>query len=133
MRPDGVSPGGRPYRLAICDDKKFEVSELKLFLSSRGFYVQSFENGRQLVDHVSAKPGDFDLIILDISMPVLDGYAAFFEMKDSGRMPKILFYSVENTQAVVRHVIENGASDYVTRPCKKEDLLERIKTVVGKI
>jgi len=132
MRPDGVSPGGRPYRIAICDDRKFDVSELKLFLSSRGFYVQSFENGRLLADHVKGKPGDFDLVILDIAMPVLDGYAAFFEMRDSGRMSKILFYSVENTPAVIRHVLENGASDYVTRPCKKEDLLERIKTVVAK-
>lgn len=132
MKPEGVSPGGRPYRIAICDDRKFDVSELKLFLSSRGFYVQSFENGRQLADHVKSRPGDFDLILLDIVMPVLDGYAAFFEMKDTGRMPRVVFFSVENTPAVIRHVLENGASDYVTRPCKKEDLLERIKPVLGK-
>jgi len=132
MKPDGVSSTGRAYRLAICDDKKFEVSDLKLFLSSRGFFVQSFENARLLVEHVKKLPGDFDLILLDIVMPVLDGFAAFHEMRETGRMPKIMFISVENTPAVMRSLLEAGAVDYLTRPFTKEVLVDRIKRAVAR-
>jgi len=132
MKPDGVSSTGRAYRLAICDDKKFEVSDLKLFLSSRGFFVQSFENARLLVEQVKKLPGDFDLILLDIVMPVLDGFAAFHEMRETGRMPKIMFISVENTPAVMRSLLEAGAVDYLTRPFTKEVLVDRIKRAVAR-
>ncbi len=132
MKPDGVAPSGKAYRIAICDDKKFEVSDWKLFLGSRGFYVQSFENALDLVAHVKKLPGDFDLVILDIVMPVLDGYAAFHELKSSGRLPKVMFISVENTPAVVRSLIEAGAVDFLARPVTKDTLLERIKRAVGR-
>ena len=132
MKPDGVAPTGKAYRIALCDDKKFDVSDWKLFLGSRGFYVQSFENALELVAAVRKLPGDFDLIVLDLVMPVLDGYAAFFEMKASGRMPKVMFVSVENTPTVVRSLIEAGAADYLARPFTKDVLLERIKKVLAR-
>lgn len=132
MKPEGVSQSGRAYRIAICDDKKFEVSEIKLFLSSRGFYVQVFENARLLVDHVKRLPGDFDLLVLDIVMPVLDGFAAFHELRQTGRFPRTMFISVENTPAVIRHLLESGAADYVVRPFTKEALVERMKKVLSR-
>ena len=74
-----------------------------------------------------------DLITIEIFLPEVDGYAAFWEMKEMGVLPRIMFISEENTPSVVKILLENGAMEYMIKPIKREKVLERIKDVIIKI
>ncbi len=128
---EGVAPDGRRYRVLIADDDATEAGNLARFLESSGFAPPDVVgDGRALVTAVRTADKPHDLIILDIIMPVLDGFAAFWELKQMEHVPPVLFLSVENSVAVVKYLIENGAADYVPRPVNRSKLLERIVKVL---
>jgi DNA-binding NarL/FixJ family response regulator len=130
---EGIGPNGKPYRIVICDDRRLEVQQIKQFLESKRFQiVQTFENGRQLVEWWKTHKGEVDLIVLDIIMPVLDGYAALWEMKEAGPIPRLVFVSVENTATLIKDVMMQGALDYLPKPLKRDVVIERVAKAVRK-
>ena len=129
---EGIGKDGKPYRIVICDDKKLDAQQIKSVLESKRYKViEVFENGRELVEWYKHYPGAADLIIMDVIMPVLDGYAALWEMKEGGgTIPRIVFVSVENTATLIKDVLAMGVLDYLTKPLKREVILERIGKAV---
>jgi DNA-binding NarL/FixJ family response regulator len=86
------------------------------------------ENGEQM-QQMLAKHGLPQLILMDINMPVMDGYAATKWIKEKHPQIKVLALSMfEDDKAVIR-MIKNGASGYVLKESRPKDLLEAIKTI----
>ncbi len=130
---EGLKPNGKPYRVVICDDKAIDAQQIRQILESRAYKVEAvFDNGRQLLNWYSVNSDKADLIILDIIMPVLDGYAAFWKLKEMHPFPRIMFVSVENTATLIKSVLSLGAVDFITKPVKREILLERVAKAVRK-
>ena len=130
---EGVSRDGRRFRVIIADDDQAEAGSLASFLQSSGFEQPAIvENGRALVNAVRGAKEPPDLILLDIIMPVLDGFAAFWELKQFPETPPVIFLSVENSVAVVKYLLENGAADYITRPLNRAKLMERVGKVLDR-
>lgn len=130
---EGIGPGGRPYRVIIADDDAGEAANLARVLEGVGFDEPVIvDNGRALVNRVRSDKEPADLIILDIIMPVLDGFAAFWELKQIPNAPPVVFLTVENSVAVVKYLLENGAADYITQPLNRPKFLERIGKVLGR-
>ncbi len=129
---DGIDPKtGKAFRVLICDDNEPEAHALKQLLLTHGYIVPATPvDGRELVTWLRKNPGEADLVLLDIIMPRLDGFAAFWEIKQLKPFPRIVFMSAENSSAVIRHVLENGAYDYVTKPINRVKLLDRVKVAV---
>jgi len=130
---EGIGQFGKPYKVVICDDKRIDQQQVRQFLESRKFeVVYVCENGRMLVDWIKSNPTTADVIILDIIMPVLDGYAAFWELKELNLnpFPRIVFVSVENTASIIKNVVSLGAYDFITKPLKREVVIERVGKVV---
>ena len=64
----------------------------------------------------------------------MDGYAAFWEMKEQGGiLPKIFFISEENSPGVIKSLLDNGAIDYMVKPIKREKVLEKAKIAIEKV
>lgn len=125
---EGINPEGRAYRIVIVEDKKSEAMKLKQILESRRYKViEIFENGRELISWYKENTNAVDCILLDIIMPVLDGYATFWELKEITPFPRIIFISIENTAAIVKNLIELGAHDFITKPLNRDKILERTK------
>ena len=128
---EGIGPDGAAYKIIICDDKQNEVNQLRQFLEGRGFKViQTFGDGRSLLNWCADNPGKADLLLLDIIMPTLDGFAAFFELKKIKPDPRVVFISVENPSHVIQYLLKNGAYDYIAKPYDRTKLLNRIKMVL---
>ncbi|HBS05317.1 MAG TPA: hypothetical protein DEA96_10145 [Leptospiraceae bacterium] len=114
-------------RILICDDKNFEALEFRQILESRKFKVlQVCRNGKELLDWVRNNPKSADVVIMDIIMPVVDGYAAFHELKKLAPEIKVIFVSVENSAPLIKTVLAMGALDFITRPVKRDVLAERV-------
>lgn len=133
MTPEASSPRTKGHRLVIVDDEHGDASNLARFLAGSGFAEPVVvADGRALINYLRKPDEPVDLVLLDIIMPVLDGFAAFWEMKQAPSMPPVVFLSVENSAAVAKYLLEHGAADYITKPYNRGKLLERLQRVLQK-
>ncbi len=133
-QPQGISPNGRPYSVIIAEPSKFQLKQLQQILESEGYSIIGVaETGKELIEMYDANKL-VDLIFMEISLPVMDGYATFWELKAlGGIMPKMFFISEENSPGVIKSLMENGAIDYMVKPIKREKVLERAKIAIEKV
>ncbi len=103
-------------RILAVDDNRLNRLKLAHSLEQQGHHVALAENGRQALEILRDEP--FDLVLLDIVMPELDGYAVLEAMKADATLreiPVIVISAVEEIESVVR-CIQMGAADYLTKP-----------------
>ena len=79
--PDGLKPGGKPYKLMIVESKDFQRKQLIQYLESEKYkVVAQATNGQEALDLYEEHKRDLDLIITTLDMPILDGYSLLFEL-----------------------------------------------------
>ncbi|TGK13832.1 response regulator [Leptospira fluminis] len=128
----GIAPSGRPYQVIVAENSKFQAKQLAQILESEGYEVVAFaETGKELVD-LYKENKKVDLITLDLHLPVMDGFAAFYEIKELGVLPRIMVVTDENTPAVIKNLSDSGVMDYVVKPIKREKILEKANATVRK-
>lgn len=112
-------------RILLAEDEPRIVSFLSRGLSSNGYTVTVAGDGQTAL-HL-ARSGECDLLVLDLGLPILDGFAVLAELRRArSQLPVIVLTargSVEDTVAG----LEGGADDYVTKPFRFEELLARIR------
>jgi adenylate cyclase len=113
-------------RVLIVDDNKVNRLLLSRSVELLGHRVASAENGRVALERLRSEP--FDLLLLDIEMPELDGFAVLEQLKADPQLrevPVIVISSVEGLDNIVR-CINLGAEDYLPKPVKQVLLKARI-------
>jgi len=123
------SDGGR---VLVVDDNKINRMMLARVLDQQGHTVALAEDGRQALDMLQAQP--FDLVLLDIVMPEIDGYQVLEQMKGDSQLrdiPVVVISAVEEMKSVV-HCIEMGAEDYLPKPFDRVLLRARINASLEK-
>ena len=120
--------------ILVADDVENNRVALKMRLALIGYDdITEAENGREALEKLAA--GEFDLLLLDIMMPEVDGYAVLSEMKTDTRLrdiPVIMISALDDISSVVR-CIELGAADYLTKPFNPTLLKARIDNYAEKI
>jgi two-component system, chemotaxis family, chemotaxis protein CheY len=109
----------------IVDDAAFMRMMVKDILSKNGFtIVGEAENGAIAVDkYMELKP---DLVIMDITMPEMDGLQAVREIKKRDAAARIIMCSAMGQQAMVIDAIQSGAKDFIVKPFQAERVLEAV-------
>jgi sigma-B regulation protein RsbU (phosphoserine phosphatase) len=119
-------------RLLVVDDVEMNRDLLSRRLAQQGHSVALAENGRRALEMVRA--GDFDLVLLDIMMPEVDGYHVLKEMMDDPvlkHIPVVMISAVTEMDSVVR-CIEMGATDYLPKPFNPVLLKARVGATLEK-
>ena len=122
----------RGARLLVADDNKVNRLLLTRSLELQGHRVASAENGRVALQMLRAEP--FDLMLLDMEMPELDGFGVLEQMVADGKLrdiPVIVTSSLEGVAHVVR-CLELGADDYLPKPVNAALLKARINSSLEK-
>ncbi len=102
--------------LLVVDDNSMNRIMLSRYITKLGYRSSLAENGRQALEKLQAE--QFDLMLLDVQMPEMDGYQVLEHMKATPRLrdiPVIMISAVEELESVVR-CIELGAQDYLPKP-----------------
>ena len=119
----------KKYNLLVCDDEVGVRESLKVYLEDD--YELSFaKNGQEAVD--SAKSNSFDLIIMDIKMPVLDGAEVIKQIKKAIPEQKIVVLTGYESVSVAGEASKLGISSYLVKPIGKEKLLKTVQDIIKK-
>jgi CheY-like chemotaxis protein len=120
----------RPSKILIVDDEPFNVDYLEQVLEELGYATISAGNGREALEKVAAEPPD--LILLDVMMPVMDGFTVCRRLKahDATRLIPIVIMTALDAVADRVQGIKAGADDFLTKPVHEEELLARIETAL---
>lgn len=131
--PDGIAPGGRHYKVMVVDSREFSRKQIVQILESEEYdIVATASNGKEALAHYDRLNGKMDLITTELDMPVLDGYALTYELKERGNSSPVVFVSDETTKGVMQDLILMGVKDYILKPVNRRILLERVKKVMVK-
>lgn len=127
-----LEPSSRPPCILIADDVRDNRGWLVQLLSTIGFQVAEAENGQQAIDRW--KQLEPALILMDAHMPVMDGLEAarrIRELEDKGRRTVIFVLTAGAMPEDRRVAFENGADDFISKPCPEDVLLNRIEAHLG--
>jgi DNA-binding response OmpR family regulator len=118
-------------KILIIEDEESMVMVLKDDLELEGYEVESVKDGLQGLS--MAKEGDYDLIILDIILPNMNGFEICRQLRQVGVGTPILMLSA-GTQGIDKVLgLELGADDYVTKPFNPRELLARVKAILRRV
>ncbi len=116
--------------ILICDDAAFMRMMIKDILTKNGYNVAGeAENGVKAVEKYNElKP---DLVLMDITMPEMDGIQALKKIKEADSSALVIMCSAMGQQAMVIESIQAGAKDFIVKPFQADRVLEAVKKVVG--
>lgn len=116
--------------ILIVDDAAFMRMMIKDILTKSGFNVSGeAENGAKAIDkYKELLP---ELVIMDITMPEVDGIQAVKEIKKIDGNAKIVMCSAMGQQAMVIEAIQAGAKDFIVKPFQADRVIEAVKKAIG--
>lgn len=117
------------YRLLIVDDEQKIREVIREYAEFNGFEVSEAADGMSAIG--LCKLNDYDLIIMDIMMPRLDGFSACKEIKKVKNIPMIML-SARNEEYDKLFGFELGIDDYVVKPFSPKELMARINAVLAR-
>lgn len=115
-------------RLLLCEDDHNLGLLLAQYLRAKGFEVEHRTDGEQGL--AAYRQGGFDLLLLDIMMPLKDGFTLAREIRKGDAKTPIIFLTAKNMRQDTLAGFESGADDYLTKPFSMEELLLRIQAVL---
>ena len=115
--------------ILIIDDDSAVRSSLSFMLKRAGYEAYEAENGEQALEIYEREGGDFDVAVLDIMMPKIDGYAVCEIIRKNSDIPIIMLTAMDEEEAQVK-AFELQADDYITKPFSLKLVLMRIEAVL---
>lgn len=118
-------------RIVIAEDNPRVAEFIEAGLQAHGYTTLVVNNGQQVTNIVSSK--DFDLLILDLGLPGMDGMDVLRQLRGRGEtLPVIVLTARDGLEDTVSG-LEIGADDYITKPFRFEELLARIRVQLRKV
>lgn len=116
-------------KVLVVDDAAFMRMRSRKLLEEHGYLVDEAQDGQEAVEkYVESSP---DAVLMDITMPVMDGIAALKEIKRHDPRAKVIMCTAVGQQALVIEAITAGAKDYLLKPFDPDKVLASLKKLVG--
>lgn len=114
-------------KILVCDDDKAIVDAIEIYLSQEGYEIKKAYDGAEAIQMLEEEP--FDLLVMDVMMPKLDGIRATLKIREKNNMP-IIILSAKSEDADKILGLNIGADDYVTKPFNPLELVARVKSQI---
>lgn len=116
-------------KILVVDDAEFLRVRISKMLSSEGHEIIEAENGVKAVE--TYKKAHPDVVLMDITMPEMDGLTALREIRSYDSSAKVVMLTALGQESVVLEAIKAGARDFVVKPFEKERVLSAVAKLVG--
>lgn len=114
-------------KLLLVEDDEAILEGLVFCLKKEGFLVKGLTNAYQALELI--KNENFDLLILDINLPDMNGLKLYRQIKENKDIPTI-FLTANDSELSIVEALDSGADDYITKPFKTRELISRIHSVL---
>ena len=112
-------------KILLVDDEEVFTKNMGKLLTHRGYKVTTANNGESAVQALEAK--NFDVVVLDLKMPGMDGLTTLKEIKKLGLFTETLMLTGHGSIDSALEAIRLGAYDYLTKPCEIDELVAKIE------
>lgn len=119
-------------RALVVDDDQAISSLLEFILQRQGFVVEVLHDGQKTDEFISSDHAPPDVVILDIMLPRVDGFALLRKIRQEPswkKVPVLMLSALGDEQSIVR-ALDAGANDYVQKPFKPEELKARVRRLI---
>ena len=120
------------YHILVVDDEEKIRTLIRKYAEFEGHQVTEAENGMQAVEICRRTPSLFDIIIMDVMMPELDGFSAVAEIRKTCASP-VLMLSARGEEYDKIHGFEQGVDDYVVKPFSPKELMMRVTAIMNRV
>ncbi len=117
-------------RILVIEDEKKIADFIKRGLKEEGYAVDAAYDGQE--GFFLAKTNEYDLILLDLMLPKMDGLTLCKKLKSEGKLAPVIMITAKDTVADKVTGLDSGADDYLTKPFAFEELLARIRAILRK-
>lgn len=121
-------PSSSPPRVLVVEDEEHLAAGLQLNFQLEGFGVEVARTGREAAAAILHAP--FDLIILDVMLPDIDGFSLCQKLRDTGNRTPVLMLTARDTVEDRVEGLNVGADDYLTKPFELAELLARARSLL---
>jgi len=118
-------------RILLVEDSKRLQTTIGAFLRDAGYAVDFASDGEEGL--WLAESNDYDVIVLDIMLPRLDGLSLLQQLRRRGRNTHVLLLTAKDTVADRVHGLRSGADDYLVKPFASEELLARVQALCRRV
>jgi DNA-binding NtrC family response regulator len=112
-------------KILLVDDETVFTQNMAKLLTSRGYVVTAVNSGDAAIQALEEK--DFDVVVLDLKMPGMDGITTLKEIKKLGLFTETLILTGHGSIDTALEAIKIGAYDYLTKPCEIDELVGKIE------
>jgi DNA-binding response OmpR family regulator len=119
-----------PRRILVADDDPAIGSLIQITLKDPRYELTSVTNGLEALKAFDKQP--FDVVILDVMMPYVDGFEACQRIREKSDVPIVILTSRDGTDDIV-HGFELGADEYITKPFKTAELIARVEAILRRV
>mgnify|MGYP000976694938 CR=1 FL=1 len=112
-------------RILLVDDETIFARNMSKLLAFRGYQVKAVHNGQSAIAELEQTP--YDVMVLDLKMPGMDGLATLREVKKLGLFTETLILTGHGSIDSALEAVKLGAYDYLTKPCQIEELVAKIQ------
>jgi len=116
-------------RVLTVDDSRAVRTIVRKQITEMGFEACEAEDGEQGL--LKLKEVAVDLVLLDVTMPVLDGPGMLARMRDSGNKTPVIMLTSESKRSIVANAMKLGIDDYILKPFKPEELKAKMMKIIG--
>ena len=117
-------------RVLLAEDEKSMSRALTVILTRNNYSVDAVYNGQDALDYITG--GDYDLAILDVMMPVLDGFEVLGRIRAKGIQIPVMMLTAKSQVDDKVEGLDLGANDYLTKPFDGKELLARLRAMTRK-
>jgi DNA-binding response OmpR family regulator len=119
-----------PRRILVADDDPSIANLIQITLKDPRYELVAVKNGLEALK--AFESASFDVILLDVMMPYVDGFEACQRIRERSDVPIVILTSRDGTEDIV-HGFELGADDYITKPFKTAELMARVESILRRV
>jgi len=116
-------------KILVAEDSEMNFILIKKSLELSGAEILWAKDGEELIKSVE-KQSDINLILMDISMPKMDGFTATKAIRETGNNTPIIAQSAFSMDLEKDKILEAGCNDFISKPINKEELLNKINSLI---